>query len=70
MEIVLIVLLGFFVFCIWLFPILKIAISNRTQGGEKIAWLLLTIFVFWFAWIFYLLLAPLKGSTNNQNIDN
>jgi hypothetical protein len=44
----------------WLIPIILVAISNRTQGGEKIAWVLLIIFVSWLAWIFYLLLAPLK----------
>jgi hypothetical protein len=47
-------------FLIWLIPIILVAISNRTQGGEKIAWVLLIIFVSWIAWIFYLLLAPLK----------
>tara|TARA_R110002167_G_scaffold53073_1_gene152546 strand:+ start:522 stop:722 length:201 start_codon:yes stop_codon:yes gene_type:complete len=47
-------------FIIWLVPIVKIAGSKRTQGGEKLAWLILIIFIFWFAWIFYLLLAPLK----------
>ncbi len=47
-------------FLMWLIPIILVAISNRTQGGEKIAWVLLIIFVSWIAWIFYLLLAPLK----------
>lgn len=47
-------------FIIWLIPIIKIASSRRTSGGEKAAWLILTIFIFWFTWIFYLLLAPLK----------
>jgi hypothetical protein len=47
-------------FLMWLIPIILVAISNRTQGGEKIAWVLLIIFVSWLAWIFYLLLAPLK----------
>lgn len=55
---------GFFFFIIfgivWLIPLVAILISRRTSGGEKLAWVLAVIFVSWFAWIFYLLLAPLK----------
>lgn len=47
---------------IWLIPFLLIATSNRTCGNEKVAWLLAMFFVSWFAWIFYMLLAPLKSS--------
>jgi len=45
---------------IWLLPILIIAGSDRTTGGEKLAWILAIIFLSWFAWIFYFLLAPIK----------
>ncbi len=45
---------------VWLLPILFIAGSDRTYGAEKFAWILAVIFVTWFAWVFYLLLAPLK----------
>jgi len=48
------------VFFIWLLPILMIADSEVTSGGEKAAWILAIIFLSWFAWIFYFLLAPLK----------
>lgn len=55
------VLLGLVLcFLIWILPVLLIAASSRTHGGEKLAWILAVIFVSWFAWIFYLLLAPLK----------
>lgn len=49
-------------FCavIWLIPIVLIAASDKTCGKEKVAWILAVIFVSWFAWVFYLLLAPLK----------
>lgn len=47
-------------FFVWLLPILIIASSDRTTGGEKLAWILAIIFLSWFAWIFYFLLAPLK----------
>lgn len=47
-------------FFIWLLPILIIAGSDKTTGGEKLAWILAIIFLSWFAWIFYFLLAPIK----------
>ena len=52
----------FFLVCaaIWLLPIILIAGSDRTTGAEKLAWILAVIFITWFAWIFYMLLAPLK----------
>jgi hypothetical protein len=45
----------------WLLPILVILSSSRTNGGEKFAWVLAVLFVSWFAWVFYLLLAPIKN---------
>ncbi len=45
---------------IWWAPIILIAKSGKTQGGEKISWILAIFFISWFAWVFYLLLAPLK----------
>lgn len=46
---------------IWVLPILLIAGSGKTSGQEKIVWILLIVFFSWFAWIFYMLLAPLKS---------
>ncbi len=57
MEILLILGLAIF---IWLLPILVIMSSRKTTGGEKLAWILAVIFISWFAWIFYMLLAPIK----------
>lgn len=45
---------------IWLLPILIILNSDKTTGAEKAAWILAIIFLSWFAWIFYFLLAPIK----------
>jgi hypothetical protein len=45
---------------IWVLPILLIAASDRTTAGEKFAWILAIVFLSWFAWIFYLLLAPIR----------
>ncbi|MFW8592528.1 PLDc N-terminal domain-containing protein [Glaciecola sp. 2405UD65-10] len=52
--------IGLFCMLIWFIPLIMIATSRRTTGGEKAAWILAVIFISWFAWIFYLLLAPLK----------
>ncbi len=51
---------------IWLFPILAIAISRKTAGSEKLGWVLAVIFISWFAWIIYLLLAPIKKNWNSD----
>lgn len=45
---------------IWLIPLISILFSRKTTGGEKLAWILAVLFISWFAWIFYLLLAPIK----------
>jgi len=45
---------------VWLLPILVIVSSNKTTGREKLAWVFGVIFISWFAWIFYMLLAPIR----------
>lgn len=45
----------------WLLPIIFILKSSKTSGGEKIFWLLAVLFVSWFAWILYMLLAPISA---------
>jgi O-antigen/teichoic acid export membrane protein len=47
------------VLVVWLLPIILILTSNKTSGAEKLFWLLAVVFVSWFAWILYMLLAPL-----------
>ncbi len=51
-----------FIICaaVWLLPIILIAASDKTSGREKVAWILAVIFITWFAWIFYMLLAPIS----------
>jgi hypothetical protein len=56
-QVLLVVVLGGL---LYLLPILIILFSNKTSGTEKLAWVLAVIFISWFAWIFYLLLAPIK----------
>lgn len=48
------------VILIWLLPFLTIISSKKTSGSEKLAWILAVVFISWFAWIFYILLAPIK----------
>ena len=48
---------------VWVLPIVLLIRSNRTTGGEKVAWILAFLFISWFAWVFYLLLAPLNKNT-------
>lgn len=52
---------------IWITPIILIAKSVRTTGGEKAAWILAVLFISWFAWVFYMLLAPLKQAPSDTN---
>jgi len=56
LYLVLLAIAGF----IWMLPVLMIVLSRKTSGSEKLAWILAVFFVSWFAWIFYLLLAPIK----------
>ncbi|GAB2189461.1 hypothetical protein MAH1_10690 [Sessilibacter sp. MAH1] len=44
----------------WWLPIIFILFSGKVTFAEKLAWILLTLFVSWFAWIFFMLLAPIK----------
>jgi hypothetical protein len=51
---------------IWLLPIILILGSKKTNGAEKLLWILAVVFVSWFAWILYLLLAPLGGERSER----
>lgn len=44
---------------IWLLPIVLILRSDKTSGAEKLLWLIAVLFISWFAWILYMLLAPI-----------
>ena len=57
------ILLALIFLFLWFLPIIIVALSNRTQGLEKAAWILALVFVSWFAWLFYWLLAPVKRKT-------
>lgn len=45
---------------IWVLPFLIILLSSKTSGSEKLGWLLAMLFISWFAFIFYLIFAPVK----------
>jgi hypothetical protein len=46
---------------VWLLPLMIIFISPSTSGKEKMAWILAVLFISWGAFIFYLLLAPIRS---------
>jgi hypothetical protein len=48
-------------FFIWLTPLVLIGRSDKVAIKEKVAWLIATIFISWFSWILFMLLAPIKG---------
>lgn len=56
------------VFITWLIPFVLVLRSDKTFGREKLAWVLTMLFVSWFAWVIYLLIAPIKPKS--QFIDN
>ena len=45
---------------IWVLPIILILRSDKTNGGEKLVWILLIFFFSWFSWLLYALLAPIS----------
>lgn len=51
---------------VWLLPFFVILGSKKTSGKEKLAWVLGVIFISWFAWIFYLLLAPISKNKETE----
>ena len=56
MDLLFLLICGF----VWLLPMIMIVNSTKTSGSEKLAWILAMLFVSWGAWIFYILLAPIK----------
>ena len=48
----------FLIAFIWLLPVLLIIRSKKTNGAEKLVWILLIFFFSWFSWLLYLLIAP------------
>jgi len=50
---------------IWLIPFFKILKSDRTNGIEKLVWIIAMLSVSWFAWILYVFLAPI----DKRNLD-
>ncbi|HLV53625.1 MAG TPA: hypothetical protein VKY29_06375 [Cryomorphaceae bacterium] len=43
---------------LYILPIIVIISSNKTTGTEKLLWVLAVLFISWFAWIIYALVAP------------
>ncbi|WP_462160179.1 hypothetical protein [Pseudoalteromonas sp. GB56] len=45
---------------VWLLPAILIARSNKTSGTEKLLWILVQVFLFWFTWVVYIFAAPIN----------
>ena len=43
---------------VWLLPVILILRSKKTNGAEKLVWVLLIFFFSWFSWLLYMLIAP------------
>jgi hypothetical protein len=56
----------FLVGLIWLLPVILILGSDRTNGAEKLIWVLLIFFFSWFSWLLYLLIAPVGDEISRK----
>ena len=56
----------FLVALIWLLPVILILRSDKTNGAEKLVWVLLIFFFSWFSWLLYLLIAPVGESADRR----
>lgn len=45
---------------LYILPILLILLSKKTIATEKLGWILAIWFISWFAWILYLIFAPVQ----------
>jgi len=50
---------------VWLIPLVMLIKSDRTSGGKKVLWVLVFLFISWFAWLAYILLVPKQQPTNS-----
>jgi hypothetical protein len=66
MESVLLVLFIFIGAALWFLPFILIIGSDKTTGKEKVMWLLALFFISWFAWIIYMLVAPLGCNRTSE----
>ncbi|WP_052447878.1 hypothetical protein [Vibrio owensii] len=44
----------------WVLPFMLITTSRQTGRPEKVLWVCALLFLSWFCWVIYLLVAPLK----------
>ena len=58
MEGLLAILIFLFIGLVWLLPLVLLIKSDRTSGGQKVLWILIFLFISWFAWLAYILLVP------------
>ena len=51
---------------LWWLPVILILRSDKTNGIEKLIWVLLIIFFSWFSWIAYLIVAPVADKLDGR----
>ena len=51
---------------IWWLPVILILRSTKTNGWEKLLWVLLIFFFSWFSWLLYLLVAPVGAPAGER----
>lgn len=64
MESLVVIFLFLSVCLVWFIPLIMLIKSDRTSGGTKFLWILVFLFVSWFAWLAYILLVPKQQPTN------
>lgn len=56
-------------FIIWILPVILISTSSRASPRERLAWVLLVVFISWFSWALYLIFAPVRKEDGDQPED-
>jgi uncharacterized protein with PQ loop repeat len=51
---------------LWLLPVILILRSQKTNGAEKLVWVLLIFFFSWFSWLLYMLIAPVGENADRH----
>jgi hypothetical protein len=53
---------------LWLIPLTLIAKSSKVSGKEKLAWFIAVIFISWFSWLIFILIAPVNKNLKKKVI--
>ncbi len=65
-PIVTLIVIMLIIYVFWILPITMILRSESTSKKEKLLWLLAALFISWFAFILFALLAPILPPDDND----